>query len=186
MGGLPGQLKLAEVSVLVVGAGGIGATVIMYLAGSGIGRLGIIDGDKVDESNLHRQILYGVGDIGREKSVLARAKVESMNPYVECLTYTTMINASNAIDIIRDFDIVVDATDNFKARYLINDACVILGKPLVSGASGKEPFSLTHCNDFVCLLFFIISIDGGKYYCFHAKPGVLSLCESKTLYRRKL
>ena len=138
IGGLPGQLKLGGVSVLVVGAGGIGATVIMYLAGSGIGRLGIVDGDKVDESNLHRQILYGTDDIGRDKCVLARAKVESMNPYVECINYTTMIHAGNAIEIIKDFDIIVDATDNFKARYLINDACVMLGKPLVSGASGRE------------------------------------------------
>jgi sulfur-carrier protein adenylyltransferase/sulfurtransferase len=132
--GLEGQEKLASAKVLVVGAGGLGCPVLMYLAAAGIGQLGIVDQDVVSLSNLHRQILYKTEDIGLPKVQRAAFYLNQMNPEVNITTYLSMLSTENALAIIDNYDIVVDATDNFPSRYMINDACVILGKPLIYGA----------------------------------------------------
>ncbi len=132
--GLEGQQKLKNASVLVVGAGGLGCPVLQYLSAAGIGKLGIIDFDVVSESNLQRQILYGTDDIGKSKAMQAAAKLCQLNPYVEVEPLTININSSNALELLSDYDIVVDCTDNFQTRYLLNDACVLADKPLVYGS----------------------------------------------------
>lgn len=134
--GMQGQIAISSASVLVVGAGGIGSTVIMYLAGAGIGRLGIADFDSVDVSNLHRQIIYRSNEVGKLKVSCAAERVTALNPSIEVIPMAVHINYSNALDIIKQYDIIVDATDNFAVRYVLNDACVFLSKPLVSGAAG--------------------------------------------------
>lgn len=132
--GKEGQLRLAEAKVLVVGAGGLGCPVLQYLTAAGIGQIGVVDGDVVSLSNLHRQVLYGVDDIGKEKATVAVAKLQLMNPDVQFEKGATRINPANAIDWVSGYDIVVDCTDNFPTRYLLNDACVLAEKPLVYGA----------------------------------------------------
>ncbi len=132
-----GQEKLRDAKVLVIGAGGLGCPVLLYLAAAGIGTLGIVDGDQVDISNLQRQILYTDKEIGQSKVQVAAAKLTAQNPHLHIITYPVFLNASNALEIIRGFDIVVDGSDNFATRYLVNDACVILNKPMVSGAIYK-------------------------------------------------
>lgn len=132
--GPDGQERLKRASVLVVGAGGLGSPAAMYLAAAGVGRLGIADGDRVDATNLHRQILHGTDDVGAPKTDSARATLESINPFVRLETFAERVTSDNALDLVRDYDIVVDGTDNFPTRYLLNDACVILGKPLVYGS----------------------------------------------------
>lgn len=132
--GREGQAKLADAKLLVVGAGGLGCPVLMYLAAAGIGQLGIVDQDVVSLSNLHRQVLYKTEDIGLPKVDRAKYYLQQMNPEVNVTIYATYLTTQNAVAIIADYDMVVDATDNFPSRYLINDACVILGKPLIYGA----------------------------------------------------
>ena len=129
-----GQLKLKESSVLVIGAGGLGSPLLQYLTAAGIGRIGIVDYDVVDFSNLQRQVLFETEDVGFSKAGLARTKLEKQNPNVEFVIYQIRLNQDNILDIIKDFDVVADGTDNFPTRYLINDACVIAGKPLVYGS----------------------------------------------------
>lgn len=136
--GMEGQLRLGSTSVLIVGAGGIGSTVIMYLAGAGVQRLGIADSDCVEVSNLHRQILYSVDQVGKLKSECARDRVKAINPHIQCDIFTARVDCNNVTEIVSEFDIVVDATDNFKTRYTLSDACVFLSKPLVSGAAGEK------------------------------------------------
>ncbi|MCS6787704.1 MAG: molybdopterin-synthase adenylyltransferase MoeB [Aigarchaeota archaeon] len=132
--GMKGQRRLKAAKVLVVGAGGLGSPVALYLAAAGVGRIGIVDFDAVDETNLQRQVLFTTEDVGRPKVEAAKERLERLNPYVEVTTYNSTINSSNAIEVIRDYDVVIDATDNFPTRYLLNDACVLLGKPLVYGS----------------------------------------------------
>ncbi len=132
--GVESQKKLAAAKVLVVGAGGLGVPVLQYLTGMGVGTIGIVDGDVVSLSNLHRQVLYSTADIGQPKVEIAAAKLAALNPEISLRSYAESLSPSNALRLIADYDIVVDATDNFSARYLINDACVMLTKPFVYGA----------------------------------------------------
>lgn len=129
--GIEGQKKLKSSKVLLIGTGGLGAPSAMYLAAAGIGTIGIVDFDFVDESNLQRQIIHGTRDIGRPKTASAKDRIKSINPKVNVVTYNTKLTSENALDIIKDYDIVADGTDNFPTRYLVNDACVLLGKPNV-------------------------------------------------------
>ena len=132
--GLAGQQKLKNGRVLIVGAGGLGSPLALYLAAAGVGHLGIVDFDAVDVSNLQRQVLHGTKDIGRPKLDSARDRVGDVNPHVHVETHATALTSANALEIIRDYDIVVDGTDNFPTRYLVNDACVLTGKPNVYGS----------------------------------------------------
>lgn len=129
--GMPGQLALKRSRVLVIGAGGLGSPVGLYLAAAGVGKLGIVEFDRVEESNLHRQVLFDEADIGRPKAVAAADRLRRQNPTIEIVPHVTMLTRDNALRLFADYDIIVDATDNFPTRYLINDACVILGKPNV-------------------------------------------------------
>jgi len=132
--GSEGQAKLKAAKVLVVGAGGLGCPCLVTLAGCGIGTIGIADFDIVAASNLHRQTLYNAGDIGRAKTLIAKERLLQQNPLINIIEHSLMIDESNVLEIIADYDLVVDGTDNFAVRYLINDACVYLNKPLVYGA----------------------------------------------------
>lgn len=132
--GVEGQRRLKAASVLMIGTGGLGAPTGMYLAAAGIGRMGIVDFDVVEASNLQRQIIHGTADIGRPKIESARDRLHDINPNVEIETYETRLTSDNALELIAKYDIVVDGTDNFPTRYLVNDACVISGKPNVYGS----------------------------------------------------
>ena len=132
--GLAGQKKIKATSVLCIGAGGLGSPIAMYLAAAGIGKIGIVDFDTVDYSNLQRQILHTDADVGRSKAESAKETIRGINPNVEVVIHNTAINSGNAFDLIRPYDIVVDGTDNFPTRYLTNDACVLLKKPNVYGS----------------------------------------------------
>ncbi len=132
--GVDGQRKLKAARVLCVGAGGLGSPAALYLAAAGLGTIGIIDFDAVDMSNLQRQILHGTPDVGRSKLQSARDRLSSLNPNVRVESYETALTSKNALEIFRDFDIILDGTDNFATRYLVNDACVLLGKPNAYGS----------------------------------------------------
>ncbi len=132
--GLEGQVKLKEASVLLIGAGGLGSPLALYLAAAGVGRIGLVDFDVVDESNLQRQILHGQSDVGRSKLQSARDRVREVNPLVTVDTHETRLTSANALDLIRGYDIVADGADNFPTRYLVNDACVLTGAPNVYGS----------------------------------------------------
>jgi adenylyltransferase/sulfurtransferase len=125
---ISGQLKLKNAKVLVVGTGGLGSPLLLYLAAAGVGEIGILDFDVVDDSNLQRQVLFTVSDVGRPKVEAAKERLEALNPHVKYNTFNTRLTADNALGIIKDYDLVADGTDNFPTRYLVNDACVILGK----------------------------------------------------------
>ena len=132
--GVEGQKKIKGAKVLVVGAGGLGSPVSLYLAAAGVGTIGMVDFDIVDESNLQRQVLFGMEQIGKSKLLSAKERLENLNPYTEYVLHEVALSSENALDIIKDYDMVVDGTDNFPTRYLVNDACVILGKPNVYGS----------------------------------------------------
>ena len=132
--GSEGQLKLKAAKVLMIGTGGLGSPLGMYLAAAGVGRLGLVDFDIVDESNLHRQLLYTNADVGRPKIDAAVERLHEVNPHIELVPHPVMLDSSNALEIFADYDLVVDGTDNFPTRYLVNDACVLLGKPNVYGS----------------------------------------------------
>ncbi|MDN2605486.1 HesA/MoeB/ThiF family protein [Klebsiella variicola] len=132
--GLEGQKRLKAARVLLIGTGGLGAPVALYLAAAGVGKLGIVDFDFVDISNLQRQIIHSTKDINRPKVASAKDKIKAINPEIQVETYNTTLSSKNALEIIREYDLVVDGTDNYPTRYLINDACVLLGKPLVYGS----------------------------------------------------
>jgi len=132
--GKEGQQKLASAKVLVIGAGGLGVPVLTYLNAMGVGKIGIMDNDTVSLTNLHRQVLYSQGDIGESKVIAALEKLKAQNDDSEVVVYNTFVNTQNALSIIAEYDIVVDTSDNFPTRYLVNDACVILNKPFVYGA----------------------------------------------------
>jgi sulfur-carrier protein adenylyltransferase/sulfurtransferase len=132
--GIESQKKLAIAKVLVIGAGGLGCPAITYLASAGVGTLGIADHDLIDETNLHRQPIYTVQDIGKPKVSIAEQHAHRLNPEVKIFTWQEKIHPENAINIIKEFDVVLDCSDNFEARYLVNDACVLLNKPWIYGA----------------------------------------------------
>lgn len=132
--GLEGQRRLKAASVLLVGTGGLGSPLGLYLAAAGVGRLGLIDFDVVDQSNLQRQILHGTKDVGRPKIQSAKERLADVNPHVGIETYETALRAENALEILKNYDIIIDGTDNFQTRYLVNDASVLLGKPNVYGS----------------------------------------------------
>ena len=132
--GMAGQKRLKNAKVLVVGAGGLGSPALLYLAAAGVGTLGIVDFDTVDESNLQRQIIHGVSDIGRSKAESARDSITEVNPYVNVILHKERLDSSNAMEIFAPYDLIVDGTDNFATRYLVNDACVLLHKPYVWGS----------------------------------------------------
>ena len=132
--GMTGQKRLKNAKVLCVGAGGLGSPALLYLAAAGVGTLGVIDFDTVDESNLQRQIIHGQSDIGRPKAESARDSIAEINPYVHVVLYEEALTVDNVMDIFSQFDLIVDGTDNFATRYMVNDACVLLGKPYVWGS----------------------------------------------------
>jgi adenylyltransferase/sulfurtransferase len=144
--GIEGQEKLKGAKVLVIGCGGLGCPVLQYLAAAGVGSLGVIDYDIVEESNLQRQILFSTEDTGKLKVSVAKEKLEKYNPFITITTFREKLEVSNALDIISQFEIVVDCSDNFSTRYMINDACVILDKPLVSGSIYKFEGQVTVFN----------------------------------------
>jgi molybdopterin/thiamine biosynthesis adenylyltransferase/rhodanese-related sulfurtransferase len=132
--GMTGQKRLKNAKVLCVGAGGLGSPALLYLAAAGVGTLGIVDFDVVDESNLQRQVIHGQSDIGRSKAESARDSIREINPYVNVIVHKERLDSDNAMQIFADYDLIVDGTDNFATRYLVNDACVLLGKPYVWGS----------------------------------------------------
>src|SRR2546423_3730982 len=132
--GMAGQLKLKQSSALIIGAGGLGVPLTQYLSAAGVGRLGIVDFDVIDESNLQRQVLYSTKDVGRKKLEVAKERVAQINPNVDVQTYETRLTSENALDILKDYDVIIDGTDNFPTRYLVNDASVLLHKPNVYGS----------------------------------------------------
>ena len=155
--GIRGQEKLKQANILVIGAGGLGCPVLQYLTAAGVGKIGIAEYDTVDESNLQRQVLYGSADVGKLKSIIVKDRLEHLNSFVAFEIFNLRINISNALNIIKKFDVIVDATDNLQTRYIINDSCVILNKPMVHGAIYK--------NEAVVSVF---NYNGGPTYrCFN-------------------
>lgn len=144
--GEAGQQKLLQAKVLVIGAGGLGCPVLQYLAAAGVGTIGIVDNDMVSLTNLHRQVLYSVNDIGLPKADRAAAVLGGLNPDIQIIPYSERLTVENALEIFRSFDIVVDGTDNFSTRYMINDACVLTGKALVYGAISQFEGQVTIFN----------------------------------------
>lgn len=145
---MKGQLKIKTARVLVIGAGGLGCPILQYLAAMGVGTIGIVDFDKVELSNLHRQILYTTDDIGKSKAQAAAQKLAALNPHVSCIVFNELLQESNATQIISQFDIIVDGSDNFLTRYLVNDVCVQHNKPLVYGSILKSEgqIAVFNCN----------------------------------------
>jgi molybdopterin/thiamine biosynthesis adenylyltransferase/rhodanese-related sulfurtransferase len=135
--GLPGQEKLKRAKVLMIGAGGLGCPVLQYLAAAGVGQIGIVDDDVVDLTNLHRQILYTTGDVGKLKAIVAREKLCLLNPHIKVTVYDQRFNTDNSERICKDYDLVIDGSDNFETRYLVNDTCRALNKVLVFGSIFK-------------------------------------------------
>ncbi|MBI3405881.1 MAG: molybdopterin-synthase adenylyltransferase MoeB [Acidobacteria bacterium] len=132
--GMEGQLKLKQAKVLLIGTGGLGAPLGLYLAAAGIGRIGLVDFDVVDFSNLQRQVTFSTADVGRSKIAAAKDRLSSLNPEIQIDTHEVKLSSANALEILKPYDIIVDGTDNFPTRYLVNDACVLLGKPNVYGS----------------------------------------------------
>lgn len=151
--GTKGQIKIRNSSVLVIGAGGLGCPVLQYLTAAGVGRIGIVEFDVVDETNLQRQILYGSGDVGKLKSIIAKIRLEHLNPFVILQIINLKIDLNNSQKIFKDYDVIVDATDNLEARYAINDACVLNRKPMVHGAIYKYEGQVS-----------VFNYDGGPDY----------------------
>jgi len=158
--GLEGQSKLGDARVLLIGAGGLGSPAALYLAAAGVGTLGVVDFDLVDRSNLQRQILHGTSGIGTPKTESARERLRDVNPHVQVETFAERLTSANALDIVRNFDLVVDGSDNFPTRYLVNDACVLLGKPDVYG-------SVFRFDGQVSVFY---AKEGPCYRCLYAEP----------------
>ncbi|GAB3582644.1 molybdopterin-synthase adenylyltransferase MoeB [Hymenobacter daeguensis] len=158
--GPAGQQRLKAARVLVVGCGGLGCPVLQYLAAAGVGTLGLLDFDTVDESNLQRQVLYATADVGRPKAVVAAEKLRAQNPFIVLQTHQVLLAAANALALFAGYDLVVDCSDNFATRYLVNDACVVLGKPLVFGAIFKFEGQVSVFN----------YQNGPTYRCLHPQP----------------
>jgi adenylyltransferase/sulfurtransferase len=167
--GVEGQRRLKDARVLMVGAGGLGSPIGLYLAAAGVGRLGIVEADVVDVTNLQRQVLHGTKDVGRKKVESARDRIRDVNPHVDVVPHEAWLTSENALEIIRDYDLVVDGTDNFATRYLVNDACVLLGKPNVYGSIFRfEGQSTVFCT-----------AEGPCYRCLYPEPpppGLVPSC----------
>ncbi len=167
--GVEGQRRLKDARVLMVGAGGLGSPVGLYLAAAGVGRLGIVEFDDVDVTNLQRQVLHGTKDVGRPKARSARDRIHDVNPHVDVVLHETRLTSGNALDIVRAYDLVVDGADNFATRYLVNDACVLLGKPDVYGSIFRfEGQATVFCTK-----------DGPCYRCLYPEPpppGLVPSC----------
>ncbi len=149
--GVEGQEKIREGKVLVIGAGGLGSPILLYLAAAGVGTIGIIDGDTVDLSNLQRQVIHFTADVGRAKVDSAAEKMRALNPNVKVVTHRVYFDSSNALDLIHDYDFVIDGTDNFPVKFLINDACVMGGKPFSHGGILRfEGQTMTHLPGTAC------------------------------------
>ncbi|MCD7931884.1 MAG: molybdopterin-synthase adenylyltransferase MoeB [Tannerellaceae bacterium] len=149
--GVEGQEKILNAKVLIIGAGGLGAPIALYLAAAGVGTLGIVDGDVVDLSNLQRQVIHFTPDVGRPKVESTKEKINRINPDVKVITYPEFFTAANAAEIIKDYDFVIDGTDNFSVKFLINDACVIAGKPFSHGGILRfEGQTLTYVPGSAC------------------------------------
>ena len=166
--GLQGQVKLKQASVLLIGAGGLGSPLALYLAAAGVGRIGIVDFDVVDESNLQRQVIHGTSDVGRPKLESARARLREVNPLIRVETHETRLTSANALDLFRGYDIVADGTDNFPTRYLVNDACVLTGKPNVYGSIFR----------FEGQASVFATADGPCYRCLYPEPPPAGLVPS--------
>ena len=167
--GMEGQLKLKAAKVLTIGAGGLGSPLAMYLAAAGVGTIGVVDFDVVDFTNLQRQIIHGTSDVGRKKLDSAAETLKEINPFVDVRKFETRLSSENALDIFRDFDIVVDGTDNFPTRYLVNDACVLTGKPNVYGSIFR----------FEGQASVLATKDGPCYRCWYPEPpppGLVPSC----------
>ncbi len=167
--GMEGQLKLKAARVLCIGAGGLGSPVALYLTAAGVGTLGIVDFDTVDHSNLQRQIIHGTPDVGRSKLESAKARLNALNPEVEIVTYEMALSSQNALGLFADYDMVVDGTDNFPTRYLVNDACVLTGKPNVYGSISRFEGQAT----------VFAAEDGPCYRCMFPEPpppGLVPSC----------
>ncbi len=164
--GTEGQLKFKKARVLVIGAGGLGCPVLQYLAAAGVGHIGIVDSDVVDESNLQRQILYTSADIGLSKADCAKQKLINQNPFIEIKSYAVRLNAENAVKLISDYDLVVDGSDNFRTRYLVSDACVLAQKPFVFGSIYKFEGQVSVFN----------YKDGPTYRCLYPEANDLGSC----------
>jgi adenylyltransferase/sulfurtransferase len=167
--GVEGQERLKAAKVVCVGAGGLGSPAALYLAAAGVGTLGLVDFDAVDESNLQRQILYDTGDVGRPKLAAARARLTALNPDLHVIAHETPLKAANALEILRGYDLVVDGADNFPTRYLVNDACVLLGKPNVYGSIFR----------FEGQASIFATTDGPCYRCLYPEPpppGLVPSC----------
>ena len=136
--GMDGQLKLKSAKVLLIGTGGLGSPMALYLAAAGIGKIGLVDFDVVDHSNLQRQVIHGTKDVGKKKLDSAAESMRDINPHIELVLHDVALTSENALEIIKDYDIVADGTDNFPTRYLVNDACVLLGKPNVYGSIFRD------------------------------------------------
>ncbi|AXX85783.1 molybdopterin-synthase adenylyltransferase MoeB [Aliarcobacter skirrowii] len=166
--GLEGQLKLKNSKVLAVGTGALGSPILLYLAAAGVGTIGLVDFDVVEESNLHRQIIHTTNDIKKSKVQSAKEKLEALNPNSKIVTFNERLTSSNALNIIKDFDIVIDGTDNFPTRYLINDACVMLKKPFVYGSIFRFEGQVS-----------VFNYDGGACYrCLFPNPPKAGLVPS--------
>jgi molybdopterin/thiamine biosynthesis adenylyltransferase/rhodanese-related sulfurtransferase/molybdopterin converting factor small subunit len=167
--GMEGQLKLKSAKVLLIGAGGLGAPLGLYLAAAGVGRIGIVDFDVVDFTNLQRQVIHGTSDVGRKKLDSAADSMKDINPFVQVDKHEVALSSENALEIMRDYDIVVDGTDNFPTRYLVNDACVLLGKPNVYGSIFRFEGQAT-----------VFAYEGGPCYrCLYPEPpppGLVPSC----------
>jgi adenylyltransferase/sulfurtransferase len=167
--GMEGQLKLKAAKVLLVGAGGLGAPLGLYLAAAGIGRIGLVDFDVVDFTNLQRQVIHFTKDVGRNKIDSAAEKMQALNPNVEIVKHEVALSSENAMEILQDYDVVVDGTDNFPTRYLVNDACVLLGKPNVYGSIFRFEGQAT-----------VFATEGGPCYrCLYPEPpppGLVPSC----------
>jgi molybdopterin-synthase adenylyltransferase len=177
--GAAGQKKLLESKILVVGAGGLGSPILLYLAAAGVGKIGIVDFDTVDVTNLQRQILHATSDIGRAKVLSAKEGLEQLNPDIKIETYQEQLTSQNARDIIRMYDLVVDGSDNFPTRYLVNDACVFENKPLIYGAISQFEGQLSLFN---------VTTDKSKSPCYRClfptppKPGTVLSCSEAGVF----
>ncbi|WP_026463712.1 molybdopterin-synthase adenylyltransferase MoeB [Adhaeribacter aquaticus] len=164
--GEAGVQKLKAAKVLVIGAGGLGCPVLQYLTAAGVGTIGIVDFDKVEESNLQRQILFAMADIGYLKADVAREKLKQQNPFIKIISYPVRLTSDNALAILTDFDLVIDGSDNFSTRYLVNDACVISNKPLIFGSIFKFEGQVSVFN----------YKNGPTYRCLYPEPSELASC----------
>jgi molybdopterin-synthase adenylyltransferase len=177
--GAVGQKKLLESKILVIGAGGLGSPILLYLTAAGVGTLGVIDFDTVDLSNLQRQILHATSDIGRAKVLSAKESLEQLNPDVKIETYREQLISQNARDIIRNYDLVIDGSDNFPTRYLVNDACAFEDKPLIYGAISQFEGQLSLFN---------VTAEKGKSPCYRClfptppKPGMVLSCSEAGVF----